>query len=682
MREQLGPNDPRRVGPYLLVGSLGRGGTGRVFLGRSRGGRLVAVKVVDGALADDPDFRARFAQAAQAARGIGGFYAAQVLDAGPDDDPPWLASAYVAGPSLEEAVRAHGPLPYPTVRVLGSGLAEGIAALHGAGLVHGGLKPGNVILSDDGPRITDFAVARAVEAAHPSLTVSAGHGAFMAPETARGQGSGPGSDVFSLAGVLVFAATGHGPFAGGAAAEVLHRIVNAEPDLTGVPDPLAGPLAACLAKDPGQRPGLEELLARLAPDDGHGAAWLPPPVAAMVDGQRAFPEASPVRRRALLLGAAGVAAAAVTTGVWLASGSGEGDGTGKAEAGPGGGAKGGAGAEGAGLKLTPTQTIDLGETDDGVSVAYSPDGKQLAAGLKNKVALWETASGSLLATLTSKQEGRAHCVTFSGDGLVALGSLRASADDPGALGDGGVTVWDAASREEVARFSVSFQGGFLRVMESLAFSPDGNVLVGTGPGPRGSCGELALWDMRSAKHMRNLVVGPGKAARTSAVHSVAFSPDGKLLAAGYGGGLRGGVALYDTASWSVVATLPLDDTDAFGITTVAFTPDGKTLAGTFGGVALWDVATRRLVTRIGEASGQNQSLAISPDGSVVAAGGGGHAVAGHIGVWDLATRKELVSVPAGRSGVGDMAFHPDGRSLATAHTNAKLVTTVQLWSVG
>ncbi|WP_164540371.1 serine/threonine-protein kinase [Streptomyces abyssomicinicus] len=681
MREQLGSTDPRQIGPYVLVGTLGRGRTGRVFLGRSRGGRLVAVKVVDGTLADDPEFRVRFAQAARAARGVGGFYAAQVLDAGPDDDPPWLASAYVAGPSLEEAVRAHGPLPYATVRVLGSGLAEGIAALHGAGLVHGGLKPGNVILSDDGPRITDFALAQAVEAAHPSLTVSIEHGAFMAPETARGQGTGPESDVFSLAGVLVFAATGRGPFAGGAGAELLHRVVHAEPDLTGVPEPLAGPLAACLAKNPAERPGLDELLARLAHDDGHGAAWLPPPVAAMVDGRRDVPEAAPVRRRALLLGAAGAAAAvAVTAGLWLASGS---DGEDGAGGGSDGGAKGRTPAEGAALELTPTRTLDAGKTDDGVAVAYSRDGKLLAAGLKNQVVLWDTTTGSRTAVLVPKSRGRAHCVTFGADGLVALGSLRSpSAANGASLGDGGVTVWDTSSHEEVADFTASFEGSFLGVMESLAFSPDGRVLVGTGPGPDGSCGELALWDMGSAKHLRNLVVGAGRGPEMSTVHDVAFSPDGKLLAAGYGGALKGGVVLYDTASWSEVATLPLEDTDAFGITTVAFTPDGKTLAATFGGVALWDVATRKLVTRIGEAGDQKQSLVISPDGSVVAAAGGGHAVAGHIGVWDLASHKELVSVPAGRSGVGDMSFHPDGSSLATAHTNAKMLTTVQLWSVG
>jgi WD40 repeat protein len=219
-------------------------------------------------------------------------------------------------------------------------------------------------------------------------------------------------------------------------------------------------------------------------------------------------------------------------------------------------------------------------------------------------------------------------------------------------------------------------------MQSLAFSPDGKTLAGARSGPPDSFGEVPLWDVRSGKRIEDLVVGAGKGNRYFAVRSVAFSPDGKILAAGYGGGLKGGVVLLDTSSWSPIATLPLDGTDAFGVTTVAFGPDGRTLAATFGGLALWDVAARKLTARIGTANDQIQSLAISPDGSVVAGAGGAGAVQGHIGLWDLASAKEIVSVPAGRSGVGDVVFHPDGRTLATAYTNAKMLSTVQLWAVG
>ncbi|WP_406253394.1 serine/threonine-protein kinase [Streptomyces atratus] len=686
MREQLGAGDSRRAGPYRLVAALGRGGMGRVFLGRSRGGRLVAVKVVDAGLAGDEEFRRRFAQAAQEARRVGGFYTAQVVDADPDADPPWLASAYIPGPSLDEAVRAHGPLPYQAVRVLGSGLAEGLAAIHAARLVHGGLKPSNVILADDGPRITDFALARALDAAHPSMTVSAEHGAFLSPEAARGQHAGPESDIFSLAGVLVFAATGRGPFAGAVGAEVLHRIVNAEPDLTGVPEPLAGLLAACLAKSPEHRPGLDRLLEQLAPAGTQGPGWLPPPVATMVDEQRTVPAAGTMRRRAFLAsGVAAAAAVAVPVGIWLGSDSGSGSGDGKGA--PGSGAKDGESAKekpAAGPKLTPTETIDIGKTDASIHLAYSQDGKQLATGLKSSVTLWDSASRSKIATLTPKAEGLlAHCVAFGGDGLLALGYLKAPArDNDFQMGAGGVTVWDIASREEVAVLTAPALGSSLYPMQSLAFSPDGKTLAGARSGPPDSFGEVPLWDVRSGKRIEDLVVGAGKGNRYFAVRSVAFSPDGKILAAGYGGGLKGGVVLLDTSSWSPIATLPLDGTDAFGVTTVAFGPDGRTLAATFGGLALWDVAARKLTARIGTANDQIQSLAISPDGSVVAGAGGAGAVQGHIGLWDLASAKEIVSVPAGRSGVGDVVFHPDGRTLATAYTNAKMLSTVQLWAVG
>ncbi|MET9657062.1 serine/threonine-protein kinase [Streptomyces sp. NPDC006510] len=679
MREQLGAADSRQAGPYRLVAALGRGEMGRVFLGRSRGGRLVAVKVVDDALARDEEFRRRFAQAAQEARRVGGFYTAQVVDADPDADPPWLASAYIPGPSLHEAVRAHGPLPHQAVRVLGSGLAEGLAAIHTARLVHGGLKPSNVILADDGPRITDFALSRALDAAHPSMTVSAEHGAFMSPEAARGQHAGPESDVFSLAGVLVFATTGRGPFAGAVGAEVLHRIVNAEPDLTDVPEPLAGLLAACLEKNPAQRPGLDHLLQQLAPGGGQGAGWLPAPVAAMVDEQRAAPAAGTMRRRAFLAGGVAAAAAvAVPVGIWLNSGSGDGKET------SGSGSKGGgpAGEKPVGPKLKPAETIDVGKTDASIHLAYSPDGKQLATGLKSSVTLWDSASRSKTVTLTPKVVGLAHCVAFGGDGLLALGYLRGRDRDTDYRGGGGITVWDTASRQEIAALTSPFKGSSMYAMQAVAFSPDGKLVAGAQGGPRDSFGEVLLWDVRSGKKVKDLIVGAGRGSSMFAVRSIAFSPDGKTLAAGYGGELKGGVVLFDTSSWSPVATLPLDGTDAFGVTTVAFSPDGRTLAATFGGIALWDVATRKLTARIGTANDQNQSLAISPDGSVVAGAGGAGAVQGHIALWDLASHKEVVSVPAGRSGVGDVAFHPDGRTLATAYTNAKMLSTVQLWTVG
>ncbi|MCX4779278.1 protein kinase domain-containing protein [Streptomyces sp. NBC_01264] len=253
--------DSRRIGPYLLLKRLGGGGMGDVYLGRSRGGRLVAVKVVRPHLANAPEFRRRFAVEVAAARQVGGFYTAMVVDADVTTDVPWLATAYVPGPSLQEAVDTHGPLPAGAVTALGAGLAEGLTAIHSHGLIHRDLKPGNVILAEDGPRIIDFGIARALDAA-TRLTAHGviGTPAFMSPEQATDGEVGPPSDVFGLAGLLVHAVTGRTPFGGVGTFSVLHRIVHEEPDLTGVPPELARLLLPCLHKDPAQRPAAAKLL--------------------------------------------------------------------------------------------------------------------------------------------------------------------------------------------------------------------------------------------------------------------------------------------------------------------------------------------------------------------------------------------------------------------------------------
>ncbi|CAL9351908.1 Serine_threonine-protein kinase PknD [Nocardiopsis dassonvillei] len=278
--------DISRVGPYRLHRRLGAGGMGRVFLGTSPGGRTVAVKVVHPDLADDPAFRRRFATEIAAARKVGGFYTAQVVDADPDGDPPWLATAYIPGPSLHEAVRDHGPLPPDAVAALGAGLAEGLKAVHSQGLVHRDLKPGNVILASDGPRLIDFGIARALDAtSHTRTHTVLGTAAFMAPEQVKGEETGPACDVFALGCVLAFAATGRSPFGEGSAHAVTHRIVYAEPDLSGLPAPLADLVAACLAKDPAARPAPDRVLewaATTTSPPGAGGGWLPEAVTEVI----------------------------------------------------------------------------------------------------------------------------------------------------------------------------------------------------------------------------------------------------------------------------------------------------------------------------------------------------------------------------------------------------------------
>ena len=205
----LQADDPQRVGPYLLLGRLGSGGMGRVYLARSPGGRQVAVKVIRPQLAEDAGFRARFAREVSAARKVGGLFTAQVVDADLDSPVPWLVTAYVPGTSLAEAVEQQGPLPSATLLALAAGLAEGLNAIHAAGVIHRDLKPSNVLLAPDGPRIIDFGISSAVDATSLTGTgLMIGSPGFMSPEQAEGMPVGPASDIFSLAGVLIFAARG------------------------------------------------------------------------------------------------------------------------------------------------------------------------------------------------------------------------------------------------------------------------------------------------------------------------------------------------------------------------------------------------------------------------------------------------------------------------------------------
>jgi eukaryotic-like serine/threonine-protein kinase len=262
--KDLLPGDPAVVGPYRMLGRLGRGGMGQVYLGRSPGGRRVAVKVIRPELADDAEFRARFAREVAAARGVSGMFTALVIDANTDDEMPWLATAYVPGPSLAEAVATDGPLPVHTLLGLAAGLAEGLQAIHLAGVVHRDLKPSNVLLAADGPRVIDFGISRAREAS--ILTQSGtivGTPGFLSPEQARGRLVGPPSDVFSLGGVLTYAATGAGPFGSGPTDAMVYRVVELDPELSEVPAELRPIVERCLAKDPAARPTPGELLAEL-----------------------------------------------------------------------------------------------------------------------------------------------------------------------------------------------------------------------------------------------------------------------------------------------------------------------------------------------------------------------------------------------------------------------------------
>ncbi|HJY56913.1 MAG TPA: bifunctional serine/threonine-protein kinase/ABC transporter substrate-binding protein [Streptosporangiaceae bacterium] len=263
----------------MLLGRLGAGGMGQVFLGRSPGGRLVAVKVIRAELAGDTGFRARFAREVVAARKVSGVFTAAVVDADPAAPLPWLVTSFVTGLSLADAVGEHGALPVASVLALAAGLAEGLGAIHAAGVVHRDLKPSNVLLAADGPRVIDFGISRAVDA--PQLTRTGmviGSPAFMSPEQVEGGAVGPASDVFSLGAVLVFAATGQGPFGPGAPTALMYRVVHGTPRLDQLPGPVRPLAERCLAKDPGQRPTAAQFLAELTathPSAADLADWLP-----------------------------------------------------------------------------------------------------------------------------------------------------------------------------------------------------------------------------------------------------------------------------------------------------------------------------------------------------------------------------------------------------------------------
>ena len=275
--QELQDGDPRRIGPYRLVGRLGAGGMGMVFAARSAGGRAVAVKVIRGELAGDAEFRVRFSREVAAARRVSGLFTAAVVDADADGPVPWLATAYVPGPSLSDAVRRHGALPAASVLALAAGLAEGLAAIHAAGLIHRDLKPSNVLLAEDGPRVIDFGISRAAEATaltHADLVI--GSPGFMSPEQAEGRETGAPSDVFSFGAVLAFAATGTGPFGAGSTAALVYRVDGA--------DLAAGWLPAPIIKE----------LSRHAeiPDPAEPAPPLPAPEASVLTLTAAKPDQS------------------------------------------------------------------------------------------------------------------------------------------------------------------------------------------------------------------------------------------------------------------------------------------------------------------------------------------------------------------------------------------------------
>ncbi|GGU98493.1 hypothetical protein GCM10010275_41300 [Streptomyces litmocidini] len=297
----LSADDPREIGGYRLQARLGSGGMGVVYLAHTPGGRPIALKVVREEFAGDPEFRLRFAREVASAERIHGLFTAQVVASGVDAPTPWLATAYVPGPSLHQVVQRHGPLPVRTALLLAAGIAEALQAIHRAGVVHRDLKPANVLIAEDGPRVIDFGIARAADATALTGTgLSIGTAAFMAPEQALGRPVSPATDVFALGALIAYVAGGEAPFGAGPDSAALYRVVHEPADLTRVPPELRDLLVRCLAKRPEDRPTTAELMAAVhahplvGPHPEFAEGWLPQPIAGEVAGRavRTGPEAS------------------------------------------------------------------------------------------------------------------------------------------------------------------------------------------------------------------------------------------------------------------------------------------------------------------------------------------------------------------------------------------------------
>ncbi|MGW1013216.1 protein kinase domain-containing protein [Streptomyces termitum] len=657
---------PAEIGPYRLEGLLGEGGMGRVYLGRTPAGSAVAVKVVHRAYAADPEFRRRFALEVAAARRVQGLYTVPVVAADLDADEPWLATAYAPGPSLQQAVGERGPLPADEVLALTARVAEALETIHAAGVVHRDLKPSNIVLTADGPKVIDFGIARAADVTAVTATgMRAGTPAYMAPEYIRGQEVTEAGDVFALGLVAHFAASGRLAFGGGSGHGVAYRILEAEPDLDGCPEPVRRVVARCLEKDPARRPTPAEVV-RLcggaqtgSTGDGRTPTVLSAPPATGPDAPTApaqsrtpaphaapgpvrtpAPDATgtvtdtvppPVPLSVALLGAVGVVVlVAVLVAVLLPS----------SEKPP----------ESRRPYPVVAATAIFAQGTSGI--AFSRDGRTLATGGEGgKVRLWDVATRETRATLIEKnwagEPMRVLDVTFSADGKTLATRTYNHL----------VGVWDVAGRRQIRRIEEHAY--------TIALSPDGKrIALASSTGAN-------LWDVGSRGEKPRAHFGQEVRAT-----DLAFSPDGRTLATvGDPSDFRGYPDNEPAKLWDLTRidpepygqgdprhTLALEEVTY----AVAFSPDGKTLAtgGPGGDVRLWDVSTGRLKATIADRLLRVGDLAFSPDGRSLAVTADGGVL-----LWNLADRKPNALLADDGTGHGDeeikeLAFSPDGRFLA------------------
>jgi serine/threonine protein kinase len=632
--DALHVDDPAELGSYQILARLGAGGMGVVYLGRDAGGRAAAVKAVYPHLIGDAGFRARFAREIATARTATGPWIARVVEADPDADRPWFATEFIDGPNLEQRVSASGPFPRQEVEDLAVKLAEALAALHTAGVVHRDLKPRNVLLAEDGPRLVDFGVAKALDAAEVADSGYAiGAPAFMSPEQATGGEAGPASDIFSLASVLTFAATGRSPFgkAGGPVAMLL-RVSQQDPDLSDVADPLRSHLLACLSRVPARRPTAQELVEKLRRPT---TSVRPPPepsqpvepVEPTIHPSEGDPllTASTSRRRLLVAGLATAATIGIGGTVILTS---------QARSAPAPPAPMRAAiptipATSAPPPPPPTRkiTLDGRQTLLGHRRAvqygvFSPDGRTLATGSQEEdtaIRLWDTSTGQQIGSTLELEFSAA----FSPDGaILATGGDR-----------GMVTLREANTRRKMGQLDARMDDHIW--VHSIAFSPDGRtVAIRTGS-------VVSLWDLATRTLLRNL---PDE-SRQFGVLRVQFTPDGRFL-------LLSGAA--KKPQWVDVATGSSVWSPA-ELGPAALSADGRVLAVwdelEAQKLAVYDTSTRAAVLEMPSHS----NAVLNPDGTVLARGGGS--------IWDVLTGQEIADL---NMKGGPLAFSPDGSIIAYA----------------